>query len=81
MSRRGKIEIISDILELCKTPTKKTAIVYQCNLNFKIVKGYLHSLLIKELLIREIIDGKHLYSTTDLGNTVQNTFRHSISLL
>ena len=81
MSRRGKIEIITDILELCRTPTRKTAIVYQCNLNFKIVKGYLHNLLNKGLLIKETQGSKNLYSTTELGITVQNTFKHSISLL
>ena len=43
--KRSKEEILEDILDICKEPTKKTRIVYQANLNFKNVDRYLSSLI------------------------------------
>ena len=63
MSRRGKADIIKDILELCRNPVNKTAIVYQCNLNFKIVKRYFNICFTNGWLQK--IDNK--YQTTSLG--------------
>lgn len=63
MSRRQKADIVKEILELCRNPVNKTAIVYQCNLNFKIVKRYLNWCFINGWLQKE---GK-TYQTTGLG--------------
>jgi predicted transcriptional regulator len=68
MSRREKIEIIKAILELCLIPSKKTNIVYKCNLNFNIVKGYLQECILRGWI--KVNDG--IYITTDLGQDYLN---------
>lgn len=48
LTRRGKLEIIVDLLEVCKEEALKTNLVYKTNLNFKFVGDYLKILLEKE---------------------------------
>ena len=48
--RRNNLDICADILRVSKGGSKKTHIVYQANLNFKMAKRYLDKLLEKELL-------------------------------
>jgi len=81
MYRRGKIEITKDILELCRTPVKKTTIVYRCNLNFMIVKKYLEGCFNNGWLVEEKIENRNLYTTTELGKEAIDTFNQSISLM
>ena len=63
MARRSEYDIRADMLMLCKTPRRRTAIVYKCNLNFNVLKRYL----------RVLIGAGHLiacdneYETTDDG--------------
>lgn len=67
--RRGKIEIIADILKIVKrNKLTKTAIVYNANLNFKRANQYLSMLLSMGLV--DIADGT--YSITDLGKEYLN---------
>ena len=62
--RRGKIEIIADILKIVKrNELTKTAIVYNANLNFKRANQYLSMLLSMEL----VNITNDTYSITDLG--------------
>ena len=62
--RRGKIEIIADILKIVKrNKLTKTAIVYNANLNFKRANQYL-SMLLSMGLVDTVDD---TYSITDLG--------------
>ena len=62
-----RLKIKAQILALCQEDgASKTRIVYQVNLNFKTVKGYLELLLEKGLL--EAIPGEHImYKTTSAG--------------
>jgi len=64
--RRGEIDILAEILYLANEGgTKKTALVYQANLNFVIIEGFL-----SELLDRDLIEVKDkIYRTTDKGIT------------
>lgn len=64
--RRGEIDIFAEILYLANEGgVKKTSIVYQANLNFKIIEGFL-----SELLERGLIEVKDkIYETTDRGIT------------
>lgn len=78
MSRRGKLEITKDILELCRTPVKKTTIVYRCNLNFKIVKKYLKCCFHNGWLVEEKIEKRSLYTTTELGKDFINKFNQFV---
>ncbi|GAG99814.1 unnamed protein product [marine sediment metagenome] len=62
--KRGEIDIFAEILCLANEGgIKKTPIVYQANLNFKILEGFL-----SELLERGLIEVKdQIYETTDRG--------------
>lgn len=60
MERRCRYEVEADILSVARDGARKTAIVYQANLNFNIVKRYLARLL-KTERIRQ--DGKFYYTT------------------
>jgi predicted transcriptional regulator len=64
--KRSRQEIISQILEICTNGASKTQIVYQANLNFKMVNPYL-DLLIKNDLI-QVNEGRAIiYETTPKG--------------
>ena len=51
--RRNNLDICADILRVALDGARKTKIVYQANLNFGIVKGYLDYLLANRLLSEE----------------------------
>jgi predicted transcriptional regulator len=61
--RRGKLEIIADILSVADNGVKKTEMVYKANVNFKRIEEYLSFLVEKGLL--EPVNGK--YRTTAKG--------------
>lgn len=65
MGRRNDIDICHDILKVTQAGAKKTQIVYQANLNFKIVKKYIARLIEKGLL--EYNEDSRLYFTTHRG--------------
>ena len=48
--KRNSFDISADILRISQSGAKKTHLVYKANLNFKIVKKYLNSLIINGLL-------------------------------
>ena len=65
MTRRNKLEILSCILNICKTEgSSKTKIVYQVNLNFKNAGLYLEWLTSHGYLVKE----ERLYKTTSSGH-------------
>lgn len=64
--RRGKIEIMSTILNVCIDGANKTKIVYQANLNFRTVNLYLE-LLTRNGLIEIEIGSPTLYRTCSKG--------------
>lgn len=68
MVRRERLEIVKEILELCIIPSRKTTIVYQCNLNFKIVRKYLTGCFVNGWLIKN----GAFYETTHLGKDYLN---------
>jgi len=88
-SKRNQYEIIKEILELCRYKgISKTKIVYNCNLNFTIVKKYLRILLEYKVLKKE----EDYYITTDKGiillnnlssisNQLINTFKNNYKLI
>jgi len=61
--RRGKLEIIEDVLFVARNGARKTGIVYKANLNFTRLTGYIQYLEDKDLLE---ISGP-LYKTTSKG--------------
>ncbi len=64
MARRGRLDIIADILRTANRGSKKTKLVYETNTNFVLMKEYL-ALLDKRGLILEY--DARVY-TTDAGN-------------
>ncbi len=62
--RRDSKDIEADILRVTGTGAKKTRIVYQANLNFKIVKRYLKR-LIEQGYLERVHDS--LFLTTSRG--------------
>jgi predicted transcriptional regulator len=77
--RRNDLDICADILQVAKAGAKKTQIVYQANLNFKIVKGYL-----QRLISNGMLDPSHegkLFITTSLGVDFLERYRALVSPL
>ena len=67
MSRkRSNFEISAEILKVAVGGAKKSHLVYQANLNFAIIKGYLQELTSSGLLTSPM-NGSKLYTTTDKG--------------
>jgi len=69
--RRGKLEIIVDILSVAMKDAKKTEIVYKANLNFKRVGKYLPYLEEKGLI--ENMGSE--YKTTEKGKQFLRDYR------
>lgn len=62
--KRNNLDICADLLQVARAGARKTHLVYQANLNFKIVKGYLAKLLESGFLT---YDEKGHYFTTEKG--------------
>jgi len=77
--RRNDLDICADILRVAKTGAKKTQIVYQANLNFKIVKKYLQRLIANGMLAT--YQGGRLYMTTGLGSNFLEQYGALVSPL
>lgn len=69
--RRNKYEIIGEILKIALNGANKTRIVYQANLNFKIINKYLN-LLLKQDFLRKIDNNYH---TTETGSEYDQNLR------
>lgn len=63
MTRRNRFQVARDVLAVAMDGANKTQLVYQANLNFKIIKAYLKDLISKGLMVQ---DGAR-YHTTDDG--------------
>ena len=63
--RRNHLKVLSDILELCRTPHAKTYILHSTNTSFKLLKTYLLQLQTSCLLER--LPQTKKYQTTDKG--------------
>ena len=77
--RRNDLDICADILQVARAGAKKTRIVYQANLNFKIVKGYLQRLIANGML--DPSPEGRLYMTTSVGVDFIERYRALVSPL
>ena len=75
--RRGKFEIIADVLSVAREGAKKTQIVYKANLNFKIVSEYLSFLEVKGFIGNTSRD----YTTTEKGEKFLRIYKEMEELL
>ena len=65
--RRSSFDIVADILDLCRKEQSKTSVVYKCNLNFKLISGYLQGLRDNGLLEEIMRDDRVVYRCTENG--------------
>ena len=73
--RRNDLDICAEILNVAKSGARKTHIVYQANLNFKIVKRYLERLTNGGMLNSE----ESRFYTTEKGVDFLDNYRALIS--
>jgi predicted transcriptional regulator len=64
-SYRSRLDIIADVLRVVSGVARKTHIMYQANLSFKVLEKYLAEVTGASLVCFE--DGKRCYVLTDKG--------------
>lgn len=77
--RRNRLEIMVEILDLCRRPRNKTKIMYQANLSWKLVQEYLSELKSRSLL--EIHNSPFKYATTEKGLRFVERWKNLESML
>ncbi len=65
MAKRNRLEIMAEILSLCKQPQTKTKVMYGTNLSYKMLQKYLSQLQSRGLL--EVHHSLTKYMTTQKG--------------
>jgi predicted transcriptional regulator len=82
---RSKVDIIADILEAAVGGTKKTHIMYGCNLSFEQLRTYLNLLLDRGLLRTNVENGQSgdptFFQTTTKGHTFLKAHRNLRAIL
>ena len=71
-NRRNHLQVLSDILELCRTPQAKTCILRNTNTSFKLLEMYLLQLQTSGML--ELQAKPKRYSTTSEGQKFVETW-------
>lgn len=79
--RRSKLRIVADILKHAQAPTKKTHIMYECNLSFDQLKRYLALLKNRALIRRKTDSGSVVYQTTRDGHDFLKEYSRITRLL
>lgn len=70
---RGKLDITADILNVVSHNPKKTHIMYQANLSFRVLEKYLAELTLASLIRFE--DTAHCYVLTTKGQQFLEAYR------
>ena len=63
--RRTNYEIYWEILVFCRKPKSITSIINRCDLNSKIGQQHIQFLMDKKFLLRETLENKKMYITTE----------------
>ena len=63
VQRRGKLDIIAEILLFCEQQKTKTSIMYNTNLNYSQLKNHMDALTMQGLLAKKL----NKYTTTEKG--------------
>ncbi len=79
MRRRINLEIMAEILSLCKQPQTKTRVMYQTNLSWLMLQKYLSQLQSRRLL--EVHHSLTKYATTQKGLKFVEKWRELVELL
>jgi len=75
---------MAEILNTATNGTKKTQLMYRCNLSFKQLEHYVNLLVAKKLLSKRIHNGFRdivLYETTEKGRSFLQIYRTLNALL
>ena len=80
MGKRGRLEIIAAILDLCSKPRTKTRVMYGTNLSWKMLQQYLAHMQTQGLLE---VNGEESskYVTTDRGQDFLEKWRELQELI
>ena len=80
-NRRGRFEIIYEILTLCLRPVQKTYIMYQANLSYAQLQRYLDYLVKVSLLEMKNVNEEDLYVATEKGLDLIEKFKKLTSII
>ncbi|MGB9756720.1 MAG: winged helix-turn-helix domain-containing protein [Candidatus Bathyarchaeales archaeon] len=83
-SHRCQLDVIADILEASHERTRKTYLMYRCNMSFKQLKYYLEILLSRGLLHIASEDANSnpgLFKITDKGKAFLKAYKDLKALL
>jgi predicted transcriptional regulator len=69
---RGRLEIIADVLRVASGNAKKTQIMYQANLSYRVLQKYLAEITGASLICFE--DGERCYVLTDKGRAFLDAY-------
>ena len=70
---RGRLDIIADILQVVSQNAKKTQIMYQANLSYKVLQRYLKKITAADLIDYEIEE--QCYVLTSKGEDFLKAYR------
>ena len=79
MAKRIGLEIMAEILILCKQPQTKTRVMYRTNLSWRMLQKYLSELQSRGLL--EEVQSLTKYATTKKGLKFVEKLRELVELL
>jgi predicted transcriptional regulator len=69
---RGRLDIIADILQVVSGSARKTQIMYQANLSYRVLQKYLAEITGASLICFE--DGKRCYILTEKGRAFLDAY-------
>lgn len=79
--RRDQLSIFARMLEITRSGTLKTQIMYKANLSYTQLNEYLYFLIEKKLITLTILDEKEVYKITQKGMDYLQTHRELIKLI
>ena len=79
--KRGRFEIIQEILLVCRKTAKKTNILYKCNLSYNQLQKYLEYIISQNLVTQLVYKDTLLYELTEKGKEFLQEYWQLESLL
>ena len=70
---RGRFDIIADILKITKKNPKKTQIMYQTNLSYKVLQKYLNNIIKSAMITFQ--ENNHRFSLTTKGQIFLDAYQ------
>jgi predicted transcriptional regulator len=70
---RGRLDIIADILQVVSGDARKTQIMFQANLSYKVMQKYLAE--ITEASLISFVDEKRCFVLTDKGSAFLDAYK------